>query len=377
MPREDEPAADTPVQVAKAVPEAASGTGVGRALPAPGGSSREAGERVRPSSPSFDIVRIRPSGEAVIAGRAEPHATVEVTDGERVLGQVRADRRGEWALVPEKRLTPGAREIGIVSTGADGAVSESDSVVVVDVPEVGAAAVPKSGEVGSAFAVLVPRRDVRPSRVLQRPESSVVDGGAQREARATVRIGEDPAGDKPVKIASIGPSHESASQSVVEEGPAAPGGLSVETIDYDQAGQVALSGTADPGAQVNVYLDERKIGEARADTVGRWEMTPAEDVAPGRYTLRADQLATEGGVAARIRLPFSRAEAFGDLPPGTLVVVQPGNSLWRIARRTYGEGERYTLIYRANQRQIDDPDLIYPGQVFSLPEAERAENESR
>ena len=48
--------------------------------------------------------------------------------------------------------------------------------------------------------------------------------------------------------------------------------------------------------------------------------------------------------------------------------MQPGNSLWRIARRNYGEGIRYTVIYQANREQIRDPDLIYPGQVFEVPE---------
>ena len=52
---------------------------------------------------------------------------------------------------------------------------------------------------------------------------------------------------------------------------------------------------------------------------------------------------------------------------GSVVVVEPGNSLWRIARRTYGQGTRFTLIFDANRDRIRDPDLIYPGQVFNLP----------
>ena len=53
------------------------------------------------------------------------------------------------------------------------------------------------------------------------------------------------------------------------------------------------------------------------------------------------------------------------------VVVQPGNSLWRIASRVYGEGLLYTEIYQANVGQIRDPDLIYPGQIFDLPDPAR------
>ena len=48
------------------------------------------------------------------------------------------------------------------------------------------------------------------------------------------------------------------------------------------------------------------------------------------------------------------------------ITVQPGNSLWRIARRIYGKGIMYLDIYNKNSHLIKDPDLIYPGQIFSL-----------
>ena len=72
---------------------------------------------------------------------------------------------------------------------------------------------------------------------------------------------------------------------------------------------------------------------------------------------------------ARIETPFSRSTVLTALDHETMVVVQPGNSLWRIARRSYGDGIRYTLLFEANRDQIRDPDLIYPGQVFVVPPA--------
>lgn len=48
-------------------------------------------------------------------------------------------------------------------------------------------------------------------------------------------------------------------------------------------------------------------------------------------------------------------------------IIRRGDNLWTIARRTYGEGIKYTTIYQANTGQIRDPDRIYPGQVFDLP----------
>jgi nucleoid-associated protein YgaU len=50
------------------------------------------------------------------------------------------------------------------------------------------------------------------------------------------------------------------------------------------------------------------------------------------------------------------------------VIIRRGDTLWRISRRVYGRGVRYSTIYLANQTQIEDPDRIWPGQVFKVPE---------
>ena len=54
-------------------------------------------------------------------------------------------------------------------------------------------------------------------------------------------------------------------------------------------------------------------------------------------------------------------------PPAVSVTVQPGYTLWGIARETFGNGVLYVQVYEANKDKIRDPDLIYPGQVFTLP----------
>ncbi|WP_245440984.1 LysM peptidoglycan-binding domain-containing protein, partial [Mesorhizobium sanjuanii] len=50
------------------------------------------------------------------------------------------------------------------------------------------------------------------------------------------------------------------------------------------------------------------------------------------------------------------------------VIIRRHDTLWRISRRVYGQGMRYSTIYLANQDQIADPDRIWPGQVFKVPE---------
>ena len=107
-------------------------------------------------------------------------------------------------------------------------------------------------------------------------------------------------------------------------------------------------------------------GDAVADASGRWALMPGP-ARLGRHTLRVDQLAAAGTVAARIEVPFQRE------PPRRPGARWPGDgaarhNLWRIARRVYGRGMRYTVIYGANRDQIREPGLIYPGQVFNVPD---------
>jgi len=275
----------------------------------------------QPIAPSFDIVRVNPRGDSVIAGRAQPDAEIVIRDGDREIGRVRADSRGEWVLVPSEPLPPGNREISAAMVRPGAPELRSEAVIVLAVPE----RRPADQDTG-ALVIQVPRDGAGPSRVLQRP----IPGDS---------------------AAGIG----------IREGQ-----LSLDVIDYGSGPDLTLGGTAPAGADVRVLLDNREVATAKADGSGQWTATPVRPVPPGEYKLRVELLDRGGRVVARVETPFARTVPVGDLPPGA-VVVQPGNSLWRIARRVYGEGVRYTLIYDTNRAQIRDPDLIFPGQVFNVP----------
>src|SRR5438067_9675886 len=125
-----------------------------------------------PAAPSFDIVRVTPQGEAVIAGRAEPGAEVIVRDGLRELGRVKANENGEWVLLPTEPLAPGPHQLSLdARAGPGGSARSSEGVVALLVPErkppPGAA--PNSQPPSDSVAVLVPRQGEGPARALQLP----------------------------------------------------------------------------------------------------------------------------------------------------------------------------------------------------------------
>ncbi|MEE8444699.1 MAG: LysM peptidoglycan-binding domain-containing protein [Alphaproteobacteria bacterium] len=280
--------------------------------------------------PEFDIVRIDKDGNAVIAGRAAPGSEVTVFDGDKVIGVVTADSRGEWVLVPAEPLPPGSRELGLMAQLGDGQREWSNSVVVVVVPERGADVAGRQTEEPSvALALEVPRSGFGASKVLQKPPT---DSGM--------------------------PSSTGAGDAIT---------LTVDVLDYDDVGNLSLTGSARAGSDVRVYLDNELLGRTPANADSRWQLTIGRTIAPGLYTLRVDEISA-GGVVARLEFPFSRADPATIAQGPMMVVVQPGNSLWRLARRTLGQGNNYTVIYEANRDRIRDPDLIYPGQVFEVPQ---------
>lgn len=289
-------------------------------IPAPAATT--APPKTAPPLPIFDIVTVDPRGQAVIAGRAAPGDRVKVLDGGKPIGEVIADARGEWVLVPETAMTAGNRQLELEAAGQGGGpVRRSADAVALSITP------PASGQgTPSALAVLLPGDKSRPAQILQRPEASTAGAAPHSPA------------------------------------------LALDSAEYAAGDQLVLSGRADPGARVAVYAGDQPLGNTLADDAGIWTLNSRLRRLPGAAELRLEQFGRDGAVAFRVALPFNPT---GAAPPagGETYVVQRGNSLWLIARQIYGNGSRYTAIYRANQDQIEDADRIYPGQQFKVPKS--------
>ncbi|MBT6096450.1 MAG: LysM peptidoglycan-binding domain-containing protein [Rhodospirillaceae bacterium] len=316
--------ADPPPAVEQAAKPASAPQPVAKPVQAPAPTPVKPAQVIEKTpKPTFDVVRVTPEGDAVIAGRAHPNSTVVIIADGQFVGQIKADNRGEWVLVPEKPLAPGSRQLSLEQRieGQDSQLS--DDVVVVVVPERRKDIAGRPAKKPSqALALKFPRKGDGPSTLLQKPTP-------------------DDAGQA----------------------------FAVDTVDYDEEGRLHLSGRGMAKSIVQLYLDGKFIGRSPVDANNGWRVKPDAPVKPGIYQLRADQVSAGGKVTARLSLPFARAEPMTaeNMPPEPFVIVQPGNSLWRLARRAYGSGFNYTVIYEANKEQITDPDMIFPGQVFAVP----------
>lgn len=364
------------------------------AAPAPPDLASPTAEATRPdpSAPStsammipprFDVVRVGARGSAVVAGRAAPGAEVILlADNGRELGRARADRRGEFVILPAEALPPGAMELSLRARLGDQEMAGPDTVVLI-VPDTAPqiAEAPRPAPTTEPSASAQAQAAERPAQQAQtapapaeRPaqQAQAAPPPAERPAQAQA-----PAPTGPLAVLIPGRSEAAAPRLLQVPEPAPPTGtaprLGIDSVEYDQSGSMRFAGGATPGARLRLYVDDQHIGEAVADALGRWVFQPESQPSIGRHRLRVDQLSpTDGRVQARAEVPFQREELPAEAFAEQRIVVQPGNNLWRIARATYGRGIRFTVIYQANKEQIADPNKIYPGQVFTLPIAQPA-----
>jgi len=274
--------------------------------------------------PSFDIVRISRNGTGVIAGRAAPNSDIYIYAKGKEIGSAVADRNGEWVLLYDVPLDSGPTELSLKSTMPGKFEVFSSDVVIVAVPDREEERFIED-ESNGVIAILTPRTGAGPTRVLQKPRL--------------------------VNFAEMSK------------------GLSLDTLDYGQNSDIIISGTATKNARVRIYLDNRYLDEVTASEEGAWTYSFTHKMDRNEHRIRLDQLLEGDDVEVRVEQPFTRGTAIDTARAKGEVVVRPGNSLWHISRRLYGSGFHYTLIFGANKDVIKDPDLIYPGQKFTLPGA--------
>ncbi len=287
-----------------------------------------------PSSPSLDLVRIDENGSTVVAGKAEANTNIDIVlDGE-VIGEAQTDATGAFVALLNIAPSDTPRELGLVQKQATGEqVVSADKVLVMP---------------------FQPDAVVAPQLIVAKPDGVEVitpSGSDASTAETSVEVSTEDTGAEAQVAANAS-------------------GLSLDTIVYDDLGDVVIAGRGSSDDFVRIYLDNKPADVQKVTNDGQWKIT-LSDVPEGVYALRVDSVDSAGAVTERVQSPFKReatelVAGAGSGQPSN-VTIQPGYTLWALAEKRYGNGVRYVQIYDANRDRIKDPDLIYPGQVFDLP----------
>ncbi len=321
--------------------------------------------------PELDQIFVETDGNALLSGNAEPGSQVQVLlDGEPV-HQFTVDDSGQFAEFVAIPFSEDAQ--GLVLETSDGVqTARSDDYLIAALPE------PTEDEVASADTL--DEAGTESEQTAEQPLSGdASEPGSQAEtetATGTAEAGEDQqiavlrSGEEGVELVQPPASQEDASEQVA-----------LDTIGYSDAGDVQLTGRVQDGSAIRLYLDNRLVADLTPAEDGNWR-GELEGIDPGVYTLRVDEVNTDGTVISRLETPFKREpvevlqaaesvdenQTADEVPPIRSVTVQKGDSLWAISRDRFGDGILYVKLFEANRDLIRDPDLIYPGQIFTIPE---------
>ena len=374
--------------------------------------------------PKLETVRIDDEGTALVAGTAHPGSILEILVDAKVVESIKVGADGNFAFLfdlelksvpqvisvksiygdtqlladetmivaPKKiemvNVAPENKEkeqqtTGSINSGdesgdyqnADKEIDEESSTKDLKVESASTKEIedPGSDEKASRTIITLSETSIQPPQLAQ-PTEEKIEKEVQKVLTAEPSVSEiNSSGEQPTVLLA---DKEGIKVAQSSSGPTVMTDVLFDTINYSKDGSVAVTGRGSPDSIVRFYLDNSPVASTSVDQTGYWS-ADLSDVEAGVYTLRLDQLDQSGKVSSRIESPFKRenrtvlADQLKDMASPArinVITVQPGNTLWAISRERYGRGILYVQVFDANKDKIRNPDLIYPGQIFDLPD---------
>ena len=298
----------------------------------------------------IDLARIGPDGSAVIAGTAPPETEIRLLDGIQPLTKTLSNNNGEWVAVPDTLLSPGNHLIIAEMTDENGQIIRAERGILIEL-------VGKGGQ--KPLVALVPMTDDAAAEILSAPETlDVADAseGSKEKMGETKAVNGEILAQKEVTSILVMPPE-----------------IAIGTLSWSDNNQLRIKGRSNGGVGIsgsfaeNIFKDIKF--EEDGEEAGDWSaLVSVPDLKKGRALIQIKLLDLDGSTVLTSQVALDLAQLEIGLDGSEMVIIRKGDMLWRIAYRTYGRGIRYLDIVKRNARQINNPDLIYPAQVFALPE---------
>ena len=298
----------------------------------------------------IDIMRVDSQGEALVAGQTEPNSMVEVLADGQVIGSTVSDDGGEFVVMGSLGETSNFKTLTVRSGMVPPLDKKTEKVSVLSPTQTSNSDEKKESDDDFDWTLSDDIFVILPFLSKQKSDTA-------KDLNSVPVIVQSSSSD--IKMI------QNSEQILVSE-------ITIDSISYSDLGEAILVGRGSPNNQVLVYLNNTLTSSSDVGALGGWS-TELTGIEPGIYKLRIDEVDALGEVKSRIATPFKKEskDFLMNMVSGS-ITVQTGNSLWRIARRIFGQGIRYIEIYKKNNDLIEDPNLIYPGQVFSIPPENRS-----
>ena len=311
---------------------------------------------VTPAAPlTIDLARVKPDGAAVFAGTAAANAKIRIFEGDILLGETVANANDEWVIVLEKSLAAGQHLISVAMERSDGSTEMADRSLAVEIYQ---------DTETKPLVALLPETATEVPVLIQSPDD--VDAASPAAPASEAIVADATGADAAAAKAAMGDTTEAAPTKPQAKSQIAA--LAPSAIIWRDASRILISGTSRGGVRVTVNDEKGQFGEALVLADGAWQVAGSLDMDIAVNHLRFALFDEANHIIARYDLPVKARDLAKGQDGSPLVVVNKGDMLWRIAYHQLGEGVKYVDIVRRNQQDINDPDLIYPKQIFAVPQ---------
>jgi len=147
-----------------------------------------------------------------------------------------------------------------------------------------------------------------------------------------------------------------------------PATADVAAVGVVPAGQDPTGAVTAPAKPVDPASDPAPAATAYADAAAAVPAPPVAEPLAAQDPAAPEPAPAAGAIVASAAPPPA-VPPLATKPILVAITVQPGFTLWSIAKAQMGDGILYVQVFEANKDKIRDPDLIYPGQVFTMPGA--------
>ena len=277
--------------------------------------------------PEIDIIKVSPDGSFVIAGKGQPNSNINILNKGDLIDSSIVDSDGNWVVVSKENLKTGDNLISIDQINKNGLVHRHEQLFITKIDE---------HKKDQPLVISVPNKNGENISIIQQPSEKQKiykvenELGIQKKVKSNKKI------------------------------------FNVKTIFFNENGFVSIKGKVNFGKKIEIYIN-KKIMETIKIENSKWQYNSDKIIDFGLHDLLVVLKSDKDKILDKITLPFMRVEMPYNDVPENFILIKPGDMLWTIAYRLYGDPFKYIQIFEENKDQITNPDLIFPGQLFSIP----------
>ena len=358
------------------------------------------------------MAQVSPDGTSVFGGVGPAGQTVLLFNGDSVIAEAIINEKGDWVAIPETMFEAGSHFIQLaIKPNADETdkqetnklsltvvtepVSQNppkldnpkldeneglpltpnstpatqqsqdaeiaDLAVVIDIEE---------NKQDKPLVVFVPKSDTSIPVIVQTPNQFTENQAIIKSGDTGIVSNDGSVEERLRSVASVLDTADKISN-IDEE----PEFIQIRSLSWENKSTLRLSGFANGGYSMRAYFDDQFIASIELDSAPtdnkayRWSMVAEALMQPNiNYPLLAELIDKNGNIIKKSSINVSlEALAIGE-DGSEMMVIHKGDALWRIAYRAYGQGVRYVDIFKRNNERINDPNLIFPNQIFAIPD---------